>query len=464
MHPLTRTLTTLSLLLAASSARAAELPESARVLVPATWSEVVHADEAVDVRTESDWARAIGGEALLGLFAQLDRNGDVSSAQSLVQQAEGRTVQSASGWLPSLDASGAWSTGTPSAMFSSLTDSKSMDQYTASLDLSVPLTPWTAVPDQRAARADRLGAEADLDDARATAMVDVTTAWLDAVQTRESLAIVEEQLRVESELLSVVEARYAAGEVTGLDVLQQRQQLATTRADLPVARADVGRAERALAVLLRLPTSDLPALPDALPAPVTPRLPAPVDLVSQDPGVVSTLRALDARRSQLTSARAGLAPSLAATASTGIRYTELVDTEVTPTWSAGLSVSVPLFDGGATVGTIRERAGARDQALIAAEQAVVDLVREVEDALATFEQARDVRLAADEAEQMALDALTAARAGYAAGTSTYNSVLTAVQTARSARQSALQAERDHVDAAMALVSLSRATWTSRESS
>ena len=59
---------------------------------------------------------------------------------------------------------------------------------------------------------------------------------------------------------------------------------------------------------------------------------------------------------------------------------------------------------------------------------------------------------------MATDALTAARAGYAAGTSTYNTVLTAAQTARTTRQTALQAQRDHLDAGLELVSLGRAAW------
>ena len=145
-----------------------------------------------------------------------------------------------------------------------------------------------------------------------------------------------------------------------------------------------------------------------------------------------------------------------------MRYTELIDTEIVPTWSAALQATVPLFDGGTTVGRIRSASGAQSQALVDLEQEVVDLVREVEDAIALWEQASAVRLSAREAEAMAEDALRAAQAGYAAGTSTYNTVLTSMQMVRNTRQAALVAQRDHVDAALAVVSLTRAVWVDGE--
>jgi len=441
----------------ASPAMATELPDSAQRLIPTDWSQPTEASNP-----QGDWVLALGGDDLVTLVAQVERVSDVATADGQLRQAQGSALQAASGLLPSVDVSGSWQTGTPSGAFAAIADSGSMDQYSATANLSVPLTYWTSIPDQRAARADVLSAKASLQDARATATLDLATAWLDLAQARETLAIVEQQLQVEQDLLTVTEARFAGGEVTGVDVLQQRQQLATTRSDLPVAEADVGRAERALAARLRLPPEQLTTLPGAMPEPVLLPLPSPRELLSTEPGVQSALRDWESARSQTRSARGSLLPDVSFTASTGVRYTELVDTELTPTWSAGVQATVPLFDGGTTWGRIRQQQGAEFQALIQLEQEVVDVVQQVEDALALWNQAGAVRQSADDAEQLALEALQAAQAGYAAGTSTYNSVLTAQQTVRTTRQSALQAQRDQVDAALQVVSVVRASWTPEE--
>ncbi len=451
-------------LLSIPSGIAGELPERANRLVPTTWSMPLDpaGSSPVGLDTVGDWARAVGGESLWTLFQQADASQAVTGAQATVQQTEGRATQAAAGWLPSVTGTGSWTLGTPNAAFAQYTDSHTMAVYNASIDASLPLTPWTAVPDQRAARADRLAALAALDDTRADARLDVATAWLDWAQAGSTLAIQQRLATVQAELLSVAEARYSAADVAGVDVLQQRQQVSSTRASLPAAEADVGRAERALSTLLRLPPDALPEPPQALPEPVLPTLPSPRDLVERDPGVQAALQTWQGDQARTRSAHAALAPSLALSAGGGVRYTQLVDQAATPTWSAGVSVSIPLFDGGLTVGRIQERRGTQAQSLTDLEQAVADLVREAEDAIALWQQTTRARTATEEARQLALAALEAARVGYAAGTSTYNTVLTAVQTAQTASLDALQAQRDQVDAAIALLGLVRAAWTTSE--
>lgn len=446
---------TLLLLSLATPAWAVDMPDSAKRFVPTSWSSAVeYGQEPV-----SDWVLSIGGDELVQLVQQSSRVSGVANAQSQVDQAQGQSLQASAGWLPRVSGSASWQTGTPTGALAAVSDTKSMDQYSLSANLTVPLTPWTAIPDQRAARASRLGAEASLIDSRATAALDLTSAFLDVVQARQNLGVVTQQLEVERELLAVAEARYAAAEVSGVDVLQQRQQLASTQADLPAAEAQVGRSERALVALLRLPSGEpAPVTLAELPEPVLSPLPSPAELLAREPGVQAALRDWEAARSQTRSARGGLLPELSLTGGAGVRYTEIIDTELTPTWSLGLQATVPLFDGGTTIGRMQETSARRDQALVTLEQEVVEVVRGVEDALALWRQTSQVRSAAKEAEALALDALQAAQAGYAAGTSTYNSVLTSTQRVRTARQTALQAQRDHLDAALAMVSLTRAAW------
>ena len=453
-----RTLATLTLIFFTTAASAAELPPSAEALVPPTWAGE-RLEGVVEDLPAAAWAEAIGGAPLRGLLGLVGENGDVLGAEAQVQQANGRATQAASNWLPSLQGSGSWQTGTPSAAFGSDVGN-SIDQLSASLDLNVPLTPWTAIPSQQSARSDRQAAEFQLNDTRADVAVALTSSWLDRSQARAALALVQQQLATQEQLLAVTEARYAAGDATGVEVLQQRQQVASTRANLPTADAEVQRSDRALAALLRLRTDSLPAAPTALPEPPHVALPAPIDLVLADPSIDAVRAQWQAAQARTRTGTARLAPNLAFTASTGVRYTEGVESVARPTWSAGLGLTVPIFDGAATVGGIQEARGAERQALIQLEDTVLDLIVAVEDARTRWDETSERRSAADNAESLADDALTAALATYAAGTATYNTVLTAGQASFAASQTALQAHRDQLDAAVGLFSVTRAGWAS----
>lgn len=454
---MTRWLLIAALLAPLSAAWAGELPDSARELLPEHFDLPAEGTTAAD----SAWWTTLGGEELTALLQQSGTVTAVQTAAQSVSQAQGRSTQAAANWLPSLTASGNWSTGTSSAAFAAAGQSSNLGQASASLDLNVPLTPWSSVPNQRAADADVRGARADEQSAAIQATVDLTGLWLDVVFAYEQLDLVQEQLATDEALLTLVEARYATGDSTGADVLQQRQQVASTRGGLPEAEAAVGLAERALASALRLPSSRLPsvttrALPDvprALP------LAEPEQWVTEHPDVQSALASYEAASLRTDAARAEYLPSLSATASTGYRVVSGSTTkQSTPTWSVGLSLSVPLFDGGRTVGSTQESAAAERSALLTLEQTTLDVSQQLSDALALEAQRRAEVLTSAQTAQLAADALQASRAEYARGISTYNTVLSAVATARTAERNELTARRNHLSAALDLIALSGSVW------
>src|SRR5690606_26528717 len=67
---------------------------------------------------------------------------------------------------------------------------------------------------------------------------------------KDRIAIAEDSLGAARETLDIVEARYKAGSISGLDLAQQRNTVATIEATLPSLRAELAANENALAILL----------------------------------------------------------------------------------------------------------------------------------------------------------------------------------------------------------------------
>ena len=166
----------------------------------------------------------------------------------------------------------------------------------------------------------------------------------------------------ERELTALVQLRYEGGEARGLDLLQQKQQLANTEAALPAARAAVDRTLWRLAALLGRDPSRTRAedyrLPDRLPpAPALPGLGSPVDLLARRPDLaasVATAKAADLGR---LSSWLGLAPAVTLSGNTGESGQMLgadVDEWTTWTsWSVTANATVPLFNGGRKLAAAR---------------------------------------------------------------------------------------------------------------
>ncbi|MFK7926722.1 MAG: TolC family protein [Myxococcota bacterium] len=437
----------------ASPAVAAELPASAVELLPGSWS-TLHPEPG----PASSWWVLLGGEELAALVEEATAsNADLAISDQRLDQARARTLQSTSSLLPSVSLSGNWTVGPTTAQTSS---DDAVSQGMTSLNVAVPLNLWTSLPSRRAATSDTASAAASWDNAAVATATTTARRWLDLVHARQRLDLIQTQIEGDTSILTLVEARYRTGSTSAVDVLQQRQQLASSRTRLPDAQAAVGRAERALSAHLQRPsnhpsevtTTQLP------PAPQPTSLPSPTELIAHHPRVVSSVQDYEASQARRIAARNAYLPSLSATASTGLSVTSLTDYELTDTWSVGLQASVPLFNGGRTTGSAREARSAERIALENVEQTVLNVVVDVEDALAIEAQRRqEVQFSTEQADA-ARAALTAARAEYGRGLSTYNTVLNALSTSKNADISLLSAQRSHLYASLDLIAMSGGEW------
>ena len=247
------------------------------------------------------------------------------------------------------------------------------------------------------------------------------------------------------EVVDLTSSRQLHGLGSEADVQSARAQLASLQAQLPQYEQTIASSRHALAVLCgQTPeafdaelgtTGALPALPQMVPVGI------PSTLARRRPDIRGSEEALHAATAQVGVSIASLFPQLSLTGSLGLRNT---DTRYLFDWaskfySAGPSISVPIFKGGALIASVRLSRTEAAAAALSYRSTVLNALQEVEDGLSNLREdserlaSLDTTVAAD---QRALDINLDA---YRHGLATYVTVLTLQLQTVQARQQLAQA-------------------------
>jgi len=432
-------------------------------------------DNAVQGDAPSEpWWRSLDDPALAELVELgLDNNHDLVSANAAVTSARAMAAQAGAALAPvaSIDLSSATSPMDSlgfqfgGGAMGGGSDDDSPETYTsasAMLGVSWPPDSWGGqILSGRAGRFDAAAAEGDRDAAALAVGTAIASTWYDLIATQAQLVLLEDQRELVAALLARTEARYEAGEVSGLDVLQQRQQLAATEAQLPAVRAARFQLERAMLVLLGQPELDrLPALPSALPAvPATPSTGVPADLVENRPDLRAAMARYEASDADARAALRGFLPTVGISAQGGRQYFVTDETKEIDTWTVAGSVSVPLWQArGAHTGLQASRA-AQTAASSALSKAALAAVQEVEGALVVERETQLQVEATARQVDAAATAFSQSREYYLEGLIAYPQLLTALQADQQARIAHLSAQRSLLDARISLHEALGGRWT-----
>ncbi|MCP4663511.1 MAG: efflux transporter outer membrane subunit [bacterium] len=300
---------------------------------------------------------------------------------------------------------------------------------------------------REAAWADLLAQEASREALRHTVVSQVVRSRVQIATLERGLAIARGIRESWEVTLRTVERRYRAGLVQAVDLRLARENLAATQTPEVDLEGQLWQARHALDVLVgrrpgsgpRLP-STLPELPDLEPVP----LGLPADLVERRPDLRQAEMQLAAATSRIGVALADLFPSLTLTGSGGIRSDTL--SELTSSdglvYSAVGNLLAPLWSGGRRRAEVRAARARAEQAAAAYAGAVLNALREVEDALVRGETARrrlDLALTRV-AEARAADRL--ARERYQRGVEGLLKVLETERRLRSAEEALYSTQAD----------------------
>ena len=260
----------------------------------------------------------------------------------------------------------------------------------------------------------------------------------------------------------ITDNRYQAGVVARTDTLQAETQLANARAELLTIEQQRATFEHAIAVLVgRAPANfDIPK--DLKWSVRIPSLPVevPSTLLQRRPDIAAAERDVAAANAQIGIARAGYFPSFGLTGSLTSSAASIGDLFKASSlaWALGSTVSQMIFDAGATGARVDQAKAALNQSAARYRQTVLTAFQDVEDqlvALRVLEQQQSLRAqasrAADLVEQQVLNR-------YQAGQVNYTEVITAQQSAASARRALVQAQIDRQVAIVALIQALGGGW------
>lgn len=302
---------------------------------------------------------------------------------------------------------------------------------------------------------------------------EVARAWREALALRRQQRTLEEGIAAAQQLHGYVKARFDAGQANAADVDAAAARLAQMQAAREPLAEQLDARRRLLAVLCgqapQTPDEELARLlaflndgdGSAAPPPAAPGGEQPAAMLERRADVRARALAVQARAAQLDAAQADLLPSIALDflGGTGqVRLTGLPDTGVSGAL-LGLRLTLPLFTAGRLQARVRESDALLHAAAHDFEAAVLQALREVEDAYGA-------RLALDARVQQLEAALQAqrrsaagAQALYKAGQKLRSDALAAQLEAVQAQQALQEAQTLRDAAAIALYQALGGGWS-----
>lgn len=354
------------------------LPKETRI--PPAWQ----ADAPKAGAVADDWLKAFNDPTLDAIVAEgIANNPDLRAAAAKVLIAQQSVIVVGAQMLPQVGAQlGARTTRDE--------DHGSNSNATiAYAGVAWELDVWGRLRAQRAAAEAAYEATAlDYAYARQSLAATVAKAWILATETRQLLALTEQSVGVYSELLALVRIRRAAGKDTDLDVADTSAKLETAQSELEAARQAYGEVRRALEVLLgRYPAAEIEASASLLPLPPPAGTGFPASLLERRPDIVAAEREVIAAFRGQEAARLALLPDVSISFIGGRVGNDVFSLLRLNPWlaSAGIGVSIPIYEGGALLAKVEIATAQQAQAVARYGAVALRAFREVENALANEE-------------------------------------------------------------------------------
>ena len=314
----------------------------------------------------------------------------------------------------------------------SFTRTANPDRYFVATGLTYEIDIWQRIASRRTAA--RLESVASRQDVEATALLltgAVVNVWLTCQEQSALLDLLREQIRVSQTLLTLTELRFSVGTGSAVNVLQQRQQLADTQAQVPVVQSLLETALNQLAVLLgRVPGSlDELAPGRALPAlPPFPQLVSPAVLFVSRPDLQAAQLRLQSADYRVAAAVAERLPRLVLQLSYEFSARSWDGFFRQEIGSLLGDMLTPLLDGGRRRNEVVRQKARVQELLDRFGQTYLTALREIEDALVQERRQRELIRNLERQMTLAQSTLDVSRSRYTHGLIDYLNVLVAVQS------------------------------------
>lgn len=399
-----------------------------------TWKKVTPAS----LPTPKSWWKLYRDSTLTGLVERaLAANQEIAASAARVRQAREISNQARAAYFPAISI-GAIGERSKFRFRGPGGGSNTLDSFTIPVDFSYEVDVWGKIRrETESASASEAAAKETLHALQLSVAGEVAQTYWALRAVDADRAVLSRTLEIRSHALNLLTKRRDAGAISGLDLARARTEVAAAEADR--IQLDQTRAEltNALALLAGRPATGF-SIPEQPALPNPPSVPARVtsDLLRQRPDVRAAERRVAAANADIGVATAAFYPTFSIASSTGFDTSEastLLNSS-SLVWSIGSSVMMPLT-GQKLLRARRDEAIAIHEAASADyRQAVLEAIRDVENALQGFDILVRRQTAQDEA-------LTAARTTFDLSAKRFNAGLVSFLDVVDAERTRLDAER-----------------------
>ena len=400
----------------------------------------------------------VQAETLQGALAKAYENNPTLTGARAGQRAndENVPIQKASG-LPSVGSQGEYTENLvrPGNSFSSPTR-----LITLGGQLSVPIYQGGAV--RNAVKAAKFRVEAGQADLRATEasiFSQVVGAYMDVIRDIAIVQLNQKNVAVLRTNLQATSDRFEIGDLTRTDVAQSQARLALAEGDLRTAEANLIRSRENYIRLVGDAPVDLQAPPPLPGLPATAEDAVAIAL-NHNPDIDAANQRLGASRADIGVARASRLPKIDATVSGG--YTNFLNSLASgvpgvsvaqdqTSAAAGVTLTVPLFQGGRPSARVRQAQAQTSQAIenyVATER---DVIAQTRGAYAAWQANERIIAATEQAVSANGLSLEGVRAENSVGTRSILDILNAEQEYLNAQVQLVSARRNSYVAAFSVL-------------
>jgi NodT family efflux transporter outer membrane factor (OMF) lipoprotein len=388
----------------------------------------------------TQWWRLYNDPALDALVQQaLTENTDLQVAAANLSQARALLNQARAGLFPSagLSAGDTYGRSTTSDFAAALKGQKAPDEWfsSAGLDVSYEVDLFGRVRRTiEAAKANAASLAAAQDFVRVTVAAETTRAYADACALGEQVAVARQSLDVVQQGYDITVRQRDAGGLSDFDVAREGTLLAQAKAAIPGLEGQRRSAVYQLAVLTGRPPESLSAAADACHAPPLLTQPIPVgdggQLLRRRPDVRQAERTLAAATARIGVAVADLYPTvtLGGSVSAGAPTLNGLGQYQNIAFGVGPLINWTFPNTLVAQAEIQAAKAQTSGDLAAFNGAVLNALKEIEQALATYGGELDRHAALAGAGDQSADAARLAQVRFQAGGASFLDVLDAQRT------------------------------------
>jgi outer membrane protein TolC len=333
------------------------------------------------------------------LNAALDKSPQVRLFRERIEAARGVTRTHLGALLPNVGANGRYNNQTffLGTIGGASVRTNPFDIADARGTISQSLFSWSLIERWRASRTALQVAEQESESTNNDTMATVGLHYLEVLRHQETIAARDANVELYKELVTYIRSRLSGGMATGLDTARLETQLENERQRLELAKSDAARAKLALINAIGLPYDVSVSLTDELKEsdePVPPQEVAFETALENRPELKAQRQRIKVANLTLSSIKGERLPSLQAQGDYGMIGNQANST--LSTYNLGLTLTVPIFDGGQREGRISESRSQMQQEELKMRLVLNQVTMELREALVTLTSAREqLRIARD---------------------------------------------------------------------